>query len=692
MNKVAHFLVLIMVFLGFTRELQAINADSLRKEIDRRNLENPQASEELFADYRLLARTLADENKPREAVKIHLEGLAFAEKNKNEREMMLFLLSIAKLYYFPLDEFIRAREYLIQAEEYVSVVSDKSLASQCYSQLSEVNVQLGLFNEALDYQLRALNLAEEVSDTLAIWHANYNLGNIHLSKFEFQKALGRFKVCQSLLEPVREPILEQGLMATIGSTYINLGQPDEALSYIESAFEIAKKTNYPYGIAYCEAKMGEIMRAKGKLPEARQYLQSALERLKKIQIKREWAQFAIGLANVYNEEGQVADALNLLDEVEAVSDEIHSLELKRDACKARAKSYELGNRKDKAYECLLEYVALQDSILGEEKLAQMAETESDYRSERTQEAIQQLETEKRNIEKNNLLMIFGGGLAALLALLGVIFLRYKSLNKLYKVLAKKNQEIYLQNERLARSNEELQQFAHVTAHDLREPLRSIAGFSTLLERRFMEDDTEGKQYVAFISSGVKRMDTLLRDLLSYSVIGILEQNFEKVRIDEIIQEVLRKFHEEHRTEGARINIQNLPEITADRKQMRILFEQLLDNAIKFRRDETPEIAIQCEKKGDTYIFSVQDNGIGIQEEYKDKIFSLFLKLNKDSSRYAGTGIGLSICRKIVQQHKGQIWIESIFGKGTTVFFMLPDSPLDMPQIDWRANDNLIRES
>ncbi|MEO0472551.1 MAG: ATP-binding protein, partial [Bacteroidota bacterium] len=404
----------------------------------------------------------------------------------------------------------------------------------------------------------------------------------------------------------------------------------------------------------------------------------------------EWAQFAIHLADVYNEEGQVADALNLLDEVDVVASEIRSLEVKRDAYKSRARSYELGNRKDKAYEYLVAHIQLQDSILGQDKLAEMAETESDFRSELAAREMEKIENEKTSIRKNTILMIFGGSLVVVLVLLGVILLRYNSLNKLYKVLSRKNQEIFLRNERLARSNEELQQFAHVTAHDLREPLRSISGFSTLLERHFLSTDPEGRQYVDFITGGVQRMDTLLRDLLTYSVIGILEQRFEKVRIEEIIGEVLSTLQEERRTQGARIKIVNLPEITADRRQMKMLFEQLIDNAIKFRGEETPEIIIQCEPKGETNIFSIQDNGIGIEDAYQDKIFSLFLRLNRKNGHQGGTGVGLSICRKIVHQHKGKIWIESVLGKGSTVRFQLPKSPsYDMSMIDWREEKQVV---
>ncbi|MEO0639688.1 MAG: ATP-binding protein, partial [Bacteroidota bacterium] len=131
---------------------------------------------------------------------------------------------------------------------------------------------------------------------------------------------------------------------------------------------------------------------------------------------------------------------------------------------------------------------------------------------------------------------------------------------------------------------------------------------------------------------------------------------------------------EKATAGAKISLHDLPSIQANRKQMIQLFHHLIDNSIKFRKDESPQISIRAEKRGSYYLFSVEDNGIGMEEAYQDKIFGLFLRLHTKKSKYKGTGIGLSICKKIVEQHKGKIWIDSKLGDGTTVYFTLPKDP------------------
>ncbi|MDP5168876.1 MAG: ATP-binding protein, partial [Bacteroidia bacterium] len=144
-----------------------------------------------------------------------------------------------------------------------------------------------------------------------------------------------------------------------------------------------------------------------------------------------------------------------------------------------------------------------------------------------------------------------------------------------------------------------------------------------------------------------------------------------------IGDVMRRFQQNKTLQGARIQLHKLPTIRANAQQMDQLFAQLIDNAIKFRSSDKPEIDIRAELKDDGYIFSVKDNGIGMDKAYKDKIFALFLRLHNQQSAYEGSGIGLSIVKKIVEQHEGRIWIESELGRGTTVYFFLPtDPPID----------------
>ncbi|MEO0473025.1 MAG: tetratricopeptide repeat protein [Bacteroidota bacterium] len=286
MKRTVHIISLFLL-LVLPAGAEAINVDSLRQEIDQIVLQQ-QATEALFQNYRLLALVPLREGKEREAIKIYLEGLAFAEKLKDQRSKVLFLLSIAGLYYLPLDEFTRAREHLLQAKELIPDINDQTLATQCFTQLAEVDLQLGKLNEALEYQLESLSIAEEIKDTVALWNGNYNLGSIYVAKNEYQKALARFKICQDIQGYFSDPSQELSLLIVTGATYVEMDQLDEAVVFIQAAFNLARESEDSFSLAYCEAEMGKIMKKKGELEQARQYLLSALDRMQELDIKLEW--------------------------------------------------------------------------------------------------------------------------------------------------------------------------------------------------------------------------------------------------------------------------------------------------------------------------------------------------------------------------------------------------------------------
>jgi PAS domain S-box-containing protein len=234
-------------------------------------------------------------------------------------------------------------------------------------------------------------------------------------------------------------------------------------------------------------------------------------------------------------------------------------------------------------------------------------------------------------------------------------------------------EVELQNQKqdLARSNAELQQFAYVASHDLQEPLRMIVSYLELLERRYKGQlDEKADKFIAFAVDGATRMQTLINDLLSYSRVGTRGQNLETVDCAIIVQSVLTNLQVAIAQSNAVITYDPLPKVNADPSQLTQLFQNLISNAIKFRREEPPRIHIAVKCTDDKWLFSVQDNGIGIEPQYLDRIFIIFQRLHS-RTEYPGTGIGLAVCKKIVERHGGTLWIESQPGQGSTFHFTLP---------------------
>lgn len=227
-------------------------------------------------------------------------------------------------------------------------------------------------------------------------------------------------------------------------------------------------------------------------------------------------------------------------------------------------------------------------------------------------------------------------------------------------------------EKLRRSNAELEQFASVVSHDLQSPLAGIVGLAELLEREyFRELDEEGKDCLQEISAAGKRMSRLIQDLLAYSRISAKELQLKVVDCNEIVEEARANLRSSITATGAKIVLEKLPLVKGDSTQLMQLFQNLIGNAIKFRRpDVNPEIEVSAKAKEGEWVIAVRDNGIGIPPDKSDRIFDVFHRLHS-SEEYPGNGIGLTTCQKIVQRHGGQIWVESQLGEGTSFFFTIP---------------------
>ncbi|MFA6056053.1 MAG: ATP-binding protein [Thermodesulfovibrionales bacterium] len=242
---------------------------------------------------------------------------------------------------------------------------------------------------------------------------------------------------------------------------------------------------------------------------------------------------------------------------------------------------------------------------------------------------------------------------------------------LEELVKQRTAELEKMTNELSRSNAELQQFAYVASHDLQEPLHVIKGFLNLFEKRYKDKlDEKGREFISFTIDGAKRMQNLIRDLLEYSRVGHKGKEFKPTECSVILERVLFNLKMAIEERGAQVTYDNLPTIMADVTQFTSLFQNLIGNAIKFQGAEAPRVHISAERKGDEWLFSVSDNGIGIDPKFIDKIFVVFHRLHT-RNEYPGTGIGLALCKKIVEHHGGNIWVESELQKGSTFYFTLP---------------------
>ncbi|MCB1745161.1 MAG: CHASE domain-containing protein [Gammaproteobacteria bacterium] len=272
------------------------------------------------------------------------------------------------------------------------------------------------------------------------------------------------------------------------------------------------------------------------------------------------------------------------------------------------------------------------------------------------------------------LTILVGGLI-IDALLLYLFLSVSSTNRMALRYADQMNAALLDKTRaLARSNEELEQFAYAASHDLQEPLRMVSAFTDLLRQRYQGQlDEKAQQYIGFAADGARRMQVLLKELLDYARVDRANQRFERVDCRTLLTAIEHDMHQTFKQRGAELEVGELPEVWGNPALLQLLFQNLVSNGLKFNESPHPRISIMASRSERGVEFRVIDNGIGIAPEYREKIFTIFERLHDEGS-YPGTGIGLAICKKIVSRHSGSIEVQSALGGGTTFKVVLPAPP------------------
>ena len=255
--------------------------------------------------------------------------------------------------------------------------------------------------------------------------------------------------------------------------------------------------------------------------------------------------------------------------------------------------------------------------------------------------------------------------------LSAVRVAHAELDERTKDLERSNAELDERTKDLERSNAELEQFAYIASHDLQEPLRKVASFCQLLERRYKGKlDERADQYIAFAVDGAKRMQILINDLLAFSRVGRIVREPVEVSCDAVLEQALANLADAIERSGATVTSDDLPTVSAEVPLLTAVFQNLISNALKFRGEDPPKVSVTVRRDGDFWEFAIADNGIGIDPEYAERIFVIFQRLHNKAD-YPGTGIGLAMCRKIVEYHGGTIWLDTDVESGSRFCFTLP---------------------
>ncbi len=581
--------------------------------------------------------------------------------------------------------------------------SDKELKkANTYTQISSIHQAFGNYESAYEYQMKALHLHDLTNDSLGIANSHYNIGSIFYYQNQYEQALNHYYLAYVICDALKNERFIYSCLAAIGSVNEKLENQKESLDYNTRSLKLAEKLNYKTGIAYALGNIAMNYMVQGNFEKAEQYLRKSISL--KLSLGDKWGAIGseIDLSKLYIRWKKPSKALPILEQTLKMAKEVNSKTRKLDIYKNMSIVYEQLNDTLAAYSFTKRYLALKDSVLSEKTVEEMGQSKRRYEIQKHEHEISILKKENELLGKNKKIQKLQIYIFAVTGLLLLSFLwwyriklRYQ--NKMNGLLEEKNEILYLKNEeinvknkQLEYSNESLQQFAYVASHDLKEPLRMISSYSSLLDRRYRQlIDESGKEFLHFIIDGVSRMDTLLEDLLKFSRAGSQSAPTKLVSVEDVmfIVESNLRYRFDNINGKLIIHNENLPSIKAHQTQMIQLLQNLVSNAVKFKGERAPVVTVDCKKVDNKYTFSVKDNGIGISKENLEKVFDMFRRLNTKVA-YEGTGIGLATCKRIVNSWGGDIWVESVEGEGSTFFFTFPYS-VDKPVL---AEDSFLEES
>ena len=575
------------------------------------------------------------------------------------------------------DQYEKALVHFEHAMELADEGIPFPLQIQNLLRMAKVNVLLGNLEDAHRYKLDGLHLAEMANDSLGIAEA-------YLVSFMIDEMNHEYKEAQQNAEKSLAYFGNKGNMesvfaciASIADFSMTLKEFEIGNIYTQKAIRFADSLNYPYGKAVSEALLGRIFQNRKDFAEAEAHFKRSISLFKAHGITYESVQLSIILAKLYGLQGKYRSAISVLRKALIEAKEIAAIGFQRDIFRLLADYYRGQGVHDQAYVYAQHYAEMKDSLLSAEVHNRIDSLTAQYEIQKREQIIYQLE--QQNSLQRNRLYLLGLGLIVgmLVVILWLLYSRYLLQKKNADILASKHKEAELQNMQLATTNSDLSYFSDVVSHDLRMSLDQVQADLGVVERQRGDlKESTGQQALDRLVKNTHHMARVLSSLFMYSAAGIRDQGEEVVELSDVVRDVIRNLPQASRGLGSRINIENLPAIRVNRRKITQLFQHLISNAIKHRGDATPEIRISCSEVScpytgePEYMISVKDNGVGIAADKQKELFSLNYNPS-DFMENKSTSIGLVVCRKIVEQYRGSIWVESEEGNGSKFNFVLP---------------------
>lgn len=572
-----------------------------------------------------------------EQAMVYYEGAETKARALKDSVILAGAIGNMGIVYMRLGRFRKAYEYMLEGSTIVEAIGFQRDYSVSLCNLGTVLQELEQYDEAETYFLRCIEEAEKIDHKTPIYTAYGKLGRIAEGQADSDKALAYYQKALEGFSARKEFYGRVNIMYYLGRFYINQRELGKARVYLDSALVIAQTNNYPEGLLYSLLGKGVLLSQQKQYADAVSHLKQAL---------------AIDLANPRNKN------------------------LKQTTLEELAKTYAAAGNYEQAYRYHILYKAESDSLRIKENLAEVRGLQIEAKVAQINAENKLLLAEQKEqvaALQNQRLWLAGAFLLLVLIALAAIsvYLDYRR-KQAYSIELER--QVNHRTAQLEASNQQLERFAYIASHDLKEPLRNIAGFVQLIQRkvaqRYQHDDDIG-EYLDYVLRNSKQMSHLLQDILQFTTAQKQDLTYEVVDTNKLISQLEGNLpYPADAAKTYAIDYQNLPQVQTNRAMLLIIFKNLLTNALKYNLSNPIKIKISAEEKDGEAIFSISDNGIGIAPQFHEKIFDLFSRLH-NRGKYEGSGLGLPICKKVIEQLGGKIWLTSEEGKGSTFFFSLP---------------------
>ena len=494
------------------------------------------------------------------------------------------------------------------------------------------------YKSAIEYFYSSLEKSKTIQFDRQTAQNLINLGTIYARLFNPKESLSNYQAVVEKYDQVLVDTTKTIIFNNIGNIHFEEKSYKESKKHFQKSLALTEKIQYTEMIALALAHLGKLSCAENDFETAMSFSDRANELLEDLGDVNAKSINVLNFAKLAHHSGDFEIAILHLKEGVEISKKVRNEENEIACYRLLAEFYKDKKDFENAFQFKSLYAEKQEDYLKKQRNRQILDQEITFA---TREKEQQIEA-------------------------------LTQANQLQAMLLKKQEEVERANEQLTQVNEELKQFAYVASHDLKEPLRMIGSYTQIINRKYASDiDDNTQAYFHYVIDGVERMNNLLDGLLKYATVGRGAQELKVINLNDtllICQANLRLLIEETNT---KLEVDELPSILGISSLLSQLFQNLILNAIKFRNKDTfPEISIKSEEREKEYLIAIKDNGIGIKEEYKERIFVIFQRLHAQTD-YEGTGIGLAICHKIMQRMGGKIWVDSEYGNGSTFFFTFP---------------------